>query len=84
MILAAAGGVGHLACQFALLKGADVIATASKRHHSFLKELGVEKIIDYTEEKVSEVCQDVDCVLDLVGGEAAWKLLRALKRAGFL
>ena len=49
-----------------------------------LKELGVEQIIAYTEEKVSEVCQDVDFVLDLVGGEAGLETFACLKKSGVL
>ena len=35
-----AGGVGHIAIQLALARGARVIATASPANHDFLRELG--------------------------------------------
>ncbi|GAB3386024.1 NADP-dependent oxidoreductase [Humibacter soli] len=37
----AAGGVGVIAAQLALLRGAVVIGTASEKNHDFLRELGV-------------------------------------------
>ena len=41
-----AGGVGHLAIQLAIARGARVVATASERNHDFLRELGAEPL-DY-------------------------------------
>ena len=41
-----AGGVGHIAIQLALARGARVIATASPANHDFLRELGAEPL-DY-------------------------------------
>jgi NADPH:quinone reductase-like Zn-dependent oxidoreductase len=75
----AAGGVGSFAVQLARWKGAHVIATASRRHESFLRELGVEQFVDYTAESFDEVLHDVDVVLDAVGGETlnrSWAVLR--------
>ncbi len=48
LITAAAGGVGHLAVQFARHLGAHVIATASASRHPWLKDLGADETIDYT------------------------------------
>jgi NADPH:quinone reductase-like Zn-dependent oxidoreductase len=41
LVSAAAGGVGVIAAQLAVLRGATVIGTASERNHEFLRELGV-------------------------------------------
>ena len=40
LVTAGAGGVGLLAVQFARKAGATVVATASERHHDFLRSLG--------------------------------------------
>ena len=48
LIHAAAGGVGHFAVQFAAYFGAYVVATASARNASWLRELGAAEVIDYT------------------------------------
>jgi NADPH:quinone reductase-like Zn-dependent oxidoreductase len=82
LILAAAGGVGHLAVQIAKARGAHVIATARSSKHSFLRELGADEAIDYTSEAVEERVHDADVVLDLVGGETGGAALATLRDAG--
>jgi NADPH:quinone reductase-like Zn-dependent oxidoreductase len=44
LIHGAAGGVGCLAAQLAILRGARVLGVASSAHHSFLRGLGIEPI----------------------------------------
>ena len=68
LVNGAAGGVGHVAVQLAKWRGARVIAVASGPHESFLRDLGVDEFIDYTENRPEEVAHDVDLVLDTVGG----------------
>lgn len=80
----AAGGVGHLAVQLAKWKGAHVIAVASAKHESFLRELGADEFIDYTKSAPEDVAQDVDLVLDSLGGPTTGRFLRTLKRGGAL
>src|SRR2546426_3504898 len=48
LIHGAAGGVGTFAIQFAHLRGAHVIGTASKRNTAFLKELGADEVVEYS------------------------------------
>lgn len=84
LIHAAAGGVGHFAVQFAKLKGAYVIGTASARHEAFLSELGVDEIIDYTAVPFENVVKDVDVVFDTVGFDTAERSLQVLKPGGTL
>ena len=54
LVLAAAGGVGHLAVQIAKARGAYVLGTARAEKHAFLVDLGVDEPIDYTSENVAE------------------------------
>lgn len=71
LVHAAAGGVGQLAAQIAVARGAEVVGTASSGNHEHLRELGVSELIDYHDGPVSEqLSTPVDAVLDLVGGEA--------------
>lgn len=66
LITAAAGGVGHLAVQIAKAHGAYVIGTAREPKHAFLKEIGTDEVIDYTQGDYAG--NDVDLFVDLVGG----------------
>ncbi len=84
LVNGAAGGVGHLAVQLAKWKGAHVIAVASGRHKEFLHTLGADEFIDYTKLAPEDVVQDVDLVLDTLGGPATGRFLRTLKRGGAL
>jgi NADPH:quinone reductase-like Zn-dependent oxidoreductase len=84
LVLAAAGGVGHLAVQIAKARGAHVLGTARAEKHPFLAQLGVDEAIDYTSEDVAERARDVDVVLDAVGGDAASDALRAVRDEGIV
>ncbi|KRW51203.1 quinone oxidoreductase [Aeromonas allosaccharophila] len=88
LILAGAGGVGHLAVQFASAYGAEVVATASPDNHGFLHALGARWMVDYHDANwpaavVAEAGQ-VDLVLDLVGGESGKAALACVKPGGRL
>jgi NADPH:quinone reductase-like Zn-dependent oxidoreductase len=82
LVLAAAGGVGHLAVQIAKARGAHVLGTARAEKHTFVAGLGVDEPIDYTSEDVAERAGEVDVVLDLVGGDAGLDALPALRDGG--
>ena len=84
LVNGAAGGVGHLAVQLAKWKGAHVIAVASGKHESFLRELGADEFIDYTKSPPEDIAHDVDLVLDTLGGSTTGRFLRTLKRGGAL
>jgi NADPH:quinone reductase-like Zn-dependent oxidoreductase len=84
LIHAAAGGVGHLAVQIAKARGAYVIGTARAAHHDFLRELGADEAVDYTETEVADAVGEVDLVLDLVGGETGVKSIAALRDGGLI
>ncbi|MGW2558220.1 NADP-dependent oxidoreductase [Streptomyces sp. NPDC001514] len=84
LVHAAAGGVGHLAVQIAKAHGAYVIGTASAGKHAFLKELGVDELIDYRAADFTEQVRDVDIVLDTIGGDYGARSLEVLRRGGHL
>jgi NADPH:quinone reductase-like Zn-dependent oxidoreductase len=84
LIHAAAGGVGHVAVQLAKGKGAHVIGTAAERNHAFLRELGVDQVVDYDTERFEEVVQPVDVVLDTLGGDVQARSWKVLKPGGIL
>lgn len=82
LIQAAAGGVGHLAVQFAKMAGAHVSATASAENRSFLQQLGVDIPIDYKNERFEQKAMGVDTVLDAMGGEVLYRSISCLKPGG--
>ena len=83
LIAAAAGGVGHLAVQIAKARGAYVIGTARAAKHDFVRGLGADEVIDYTQVAVPEVVSDLDVVFDPVGSAPA-EWLPAIKPGGTL
>jgi len=80
----AAGGVGTFALQLAKWRGARVIATASRRNVAFLEELGADRVIDYENERFEDHVDEVDAVLDTVGGETLARSWGVLRRGGIL
>lgn len=80
LVHGASGGVGTYAVQLAHRAGAQVLVTASARNASFLRELGADQFIDYATTRFEDVAQEVDVVLDVVGGDTlrrSWQVLRA-------
>jgi hypothetical protein len=64
LIAGAAGGIGHLAVQFAKHAGARVIGTGSSRSRDFVLGLGADEFIDYTDQDVADIVSHVDVALD--------------------
>ncbi|WP_421385140.1 NADP-dependent oxidoreductase [Bacillus salacetis] len=84
LIHAGAGGVGIYAIQIAKSFGAEVVTTASEKNIEFLKSLGADRVINYKEEDFSEILQDVDFVLDSIGGDVQTSSYKVLKKNGKL
>lgn len=84
LIHGAAGGFGMIAVQLAKWKGAHVIVTCSEKNIDFLYSLGVDTVIDYTSESFEEVVQDVDLVVDTVGGDTLERSWSVVKKGGKL
>jgi len=84
LIAGAAGGVGHLAVQFAKHAGAHVIGTGSSHNREFVLSLGADEFIDYTRGDVADAVGGVDLALDTVGGATTASLLPALREGGTL
>jgi NADPH:quinone reductase-like Zn-dependent oxidoreductase len=84
LIHGAAGGVGHFAVQFAKRAGARVLATASARNQDFVSRLGADEVFDYGTVRFEEAADDVDVVLDTVGGETQERSFGVLKEQGRL
>jgi NADPH:quinone reductase-like Zn-dependent oxidoreductase len=72
LVHGAAGGVGSLAVQIAVARGARVIGTASERNHDFVRDLGAEPVA-YGEgvvDRIRALAPDgATAVADFVGGQ---------------
>jgi NADPH:quinone reductase-like Zn-dependent oxidoreductase len=84
LIHGAAGGVGTFAVQFAKWKGAYVIGTASSKNAEFLKSIGSDEVIDYRSQRFEEITDNLDVVLDTIGGDTFERSWGVLKPGGFL
>ena len=82
LIHGGAGGVGHLAVQFAKARGATVATTVASEDVEFVKHLGADQVIDYTRERFEDKVREVDLVLDLIAGETQERSWAVLKDGG--
>ena len=82
LIHAAAGGVGHYAVQMAKHLGAHVIGTSSGSNKEFVLGLGADEHIDYGKQNFEDELNDVDFVLDTMGGEYIDRSLNVLRCGG--
>lgn len=84
LVHGAAGGVGNFGVQFAKIKGAYVIGTASANNETFVRELGANEFIDYRTIPFEDVAKDMDVVFDTIGGETLERSYAIVKRGGIL
>lgn len=82
LIHGGAGGVGNYAVQIARHLGCHVIATAAGTDTDFVKGLGADEVIDYKTQRFDDLLQDVDFVLDTIGGENFVRSLKVLAPGG--
>jgi NADPH:quinone reductase-like Zn-dependent oxidoreductase len=78
LIHGASGGVGGFAVQFAKAAGATVFATASRTSREHVLGLGADVVIDRFSERFEDRANEINLVLDLVGGdtlERSWQVL---------
>jgi NADPH:quinone reductase-like Zn-dependent oxidoreductase len=84
-----AGGVGHIAIQLALARGARVIASGSPASHDFIRSLGAEPV-DYHDDALPERVRELtggggaDAAFDLFGGDGQEQAFASLRRGGRL
>jgi NADPH:quinone reductase-like Zn-dependent oxidoreductase len=84
LVQGAAGNVGAYAVQLATRAGVHVIGTAAGRDADYVRELGAEKVIDYSTDRFEDFVSGVDAVIDTVGGEIRERSFGVLKKGGIL
>lgn len=88
LIHGGAGGVGHVAIQVAKAMGARVFTTVREANADFVRSLGADVVIDYTQEDYVEAIMretaghGVDVVFDTIGGDTLSRSADALAQLG--
>jgi NADPH:quinone reductase-like Zn-dependent oxidoreductase len=77
-----AGAVGGLAAQFARSKRAYVYGTDIPEKAQHVARLGIDRFVDVKSERFEDVVEQVDVVLDYIGGEYTDRSYTVLKPGG--
>lgn len=78
----ASGGVGHIAAQIANKIGVQVEATCSAKHIDFVKDLGVEKVYDYTKGEFPQADKQFDLFFDVAPASSFAEAKKYLRPRG--
>jgi NADPH:quinone reductase-like Zn-dependent oxidoreductase len=84
LINGASGGVGTWALQLSKWLGAEVTAVCSTGNVDRARELGADRVIDYTEEDFTRSAGEHDLLLDIAGDRSWGECKRVLKEDGKL
>jgi NADPH:quinone reductase-like Zn-dependent oxidoreductase len=82
LINGAAGGVGIFAVQIAKALDVEVTGVCSTKNLDFVKSLGADRVIDYTQQDFTKDKMQYDIVLDAVGKSSFWRCQNILKPNG--
>ena len=84
LVNGASGGVGTWAVQLAKWLGAEVTGVCSTRNVDAARELGADRVIDYTQEDFTRSAGEHDVMLDIAGNRSWSDCKRVLKGDGRL
>ena len=82
LVNGASGGVGTFAVQIAKWLGGDVTAVCSPRNVDQARELGADRVVDYTREDFTRGGEQYDVILDIAGSHPFRRLRRVLNPDG--
>lgn len=82
LINGAGGGAGTFAVQLAKLYGAEVTGVDNTGKLDFMRSLGADHVIDYTQEVFTKSGKQYDLILDLIAHRSAFAYSRALRPNG--
>jgi NADPH:quinone reductase-like Zn-dependent oxidoreductase len=82
LINGAGGGAGTVAVQLAKLYGAEVTGVDNTGKLDFMRSLGADHVIDYTQEDFTKYGKQYDLILDIVARRSVFAYKRALRSNG--
>jgi NADPH:quinone reductase-like Zn-dependent oxidoreductase len=82
LINGASGGVGIFAVQIAKILGAEVTGVCSTKNLDFVKSLGADRVIDYTQQDFTQDTVQYDIIFDTVGKRSFFECKKVLKPSG--
>lgn len=82
LIYGASGGIGTYAIQYAKTFDVTVTAVCSEKNKQLVKNLGADKVIDYTKEDFTRKEEKYDLIFDTVGKSPQGRWKKALKEEG--
>ena len=82
LVYGASGAIGSAAVQLAKAYGAHVTAVVPTRHVELARQLGADRVIDYTTQDLSRIGETFDFVFEAVGKTSYFRYRRLLKPGG--
>src|ERR671920_254688 len=82
LVNGAGGGAGAIAVQLAKMYGAEVTGVDNTGKQDFIRSLGADHVIDFTQEDFTKNGEQYDLILDIVAHRSVFAYKRALKPNG--
>ncbi|MHA2224843.1 MAG: NAD(P)-dependent alcohol dehydrogenase [Candidatus Hodarchaeales archaeon] len=82
LIIGASGGIGSAAVQIAKSLGAEVTGVCGTPRLEFVKNLGADKVIDYTQEDFTQNGETYDIIFDILHKSSFGRCKKSLEKNG--